>query len=63
MSSQQPTTERDAQTVENERDDERMATDDSHEMPCPICGAPMPDLKGGKASICPVRGFKDSCCY
>jgi membrane protease subunit (stomatin/prohibitin family) len=63
MSSQQPTTERDAQTVENERDDERMATDDSHEMPCPICGAPMPDLKGGKASICPVCGFKDSCCY
>jgi len=62
MPSQQPTTERDAQTVENERDDERMATDDSHEMPCPICGAPMPDLKGGKASICPVCGFKDSCC-
>ena len=33
------------------------------EMPCPVCGAPMPDLKGGKASICPVCGFKDSCCY
>lgn len=33
------------------------------EMPCPICGHPMPDLKGGKATICPVCGFKDSCCY
>lgn len=33
------------------------------EMPCPVCGAPMPDLKGGKATICPVCGFKDSCCY
>jgi NADH pyrophosphatase NudC (nudix superfamily) len=33
------------------------------EMPCPSCGAPMPDLKGGKASICPNCGFKDSCCY
>lgn len=33
------------------------------EMPCPVCGAPMPDLKGGKSSICPVCGFKDSCCY
>jgi hypothetical protein len=34
-----------------------------HEMPCPICGHPMPDLKGGKATICRVCGFKDSCCY
>ena len=25
---------------------------DSHEMPCPVCGTPMPDLKGGKATIC-----------
>lgn len=33
------------------------------EMPCPVCGHPMPDLKGGKAAICPVCGFKDSCCY
>jgi 8-oxo-dGTP diphosphatase len=33
------------------------------EMPCPVCGHPMPDLKGGKGSICPVCGFKDSCCY
>ena len=33
------------------------------EMPCPMCGAAMPDLKGGKASICPNCGFKDSCCY
>ena len=33
------------------------------EMPCPMCGADMPDLKGGKASICPNCGFKDSCCF
>ncbi len=33
------------------------------EMPCPVCGHPMPDLKGGKATICQVCGFKDSCCY
>jgi uncharacterized Zn finger protein (UPF0148 family) len=33
------------------------------EMHCPVCGHPMPDLKGGKDSICPVCGFKDSCCY
>ncbi|HEX8733365.1 MAG TPA: hypothetical protein VF725_15055 [Ktedonobacterales bacterium] len=33
------------------------------EMPCPVCGAAMPDLKGGKATICPNCGFKDSCCF
>jgi membrane protease subunit (stomatin/prohibitin family) len=33
------------------------------EMPCPMCGVSMPDLKGGKASICPNCGFKDSCCF
>lgn len=33
------------------------------EMPCPVCGSPMPDLKGGKATICPTCGFKDSCCF
>lgn len=33
------------------------------EMPCPVCGHPMPDLKGGKDTICVVCGFKDSCCY
>lgn len=44
---------------------ERDKSDESpeREMPCPVCGSPMPDLKGGKASICPVCGFKDSCCY
>jgi hypothetical protein len=33
------------------------------EMLCPVCSAPMPDLKGGKAAICSVCGFKDSCCF
>ena len=36
---------------------------DARSQPCPVCGHPMPDLKGGKASICEVCGFKDSCCY
>ena len=63
MPSQQPTTERDTQSAEELRDQRTAEAADSHEMPCPICGAPMPDLKGGKASICPVCGFKDSCCY
>ncbi|HEX6121737.1 MAG TPA: hypothetical protein VFY89_01190 [Ktedonobacterales bacterium] len=35
----------------------------AREMPCPQCGHPMPDLKGGKDSLCPICGFKDSCCY
>jgi hypothetical protein len=42
---------------------EQATDDESREMPCPVCGAAMPDLKGGKASICQVCGFKDSCCY
>ena len=63
MQSQQPTTERDAQPAEPDRDERVAEATDSHEMPCPVCGAVMPDLKGGKASICPVCGFKDSCCY
>lgn len=40
-----------------------MEIQSEREMPCPACGAIMPDLKGGKASICPNCGFKDSCCY
>ena len=36
---------------------------DDREMSCPVCGSSMPDLKGGKASICPNCGFKDSCCF
>ena len=33
------------------------------EQPCPQCGYPMSDLKGGHEAICPNCGFKDSCCY
>ncbi len=43
--------------------DEQQAEAGEREMACPVCGALMPDLKGGKASICAVCGFKDSCCY
>lgn len=50
----------DASGDENDRDP---ATTAEREMPCPVCGHPMPDLKGGKDTICPVCGFKDSCCY
>ncbi len=62
MPSQQPKTESREQANEQRRD-EQIVANDSHEMPCPVCGTPMPDLKGGKATICPVCGFKDSCCY
>lgn len=46
-----------------DEDDRHAATTAEREMPCPVCGHPMPDLKGGKDTICPVCGFKDSCCY
>jgi len=53
-----------AQPTDDEQGQERAAgTAGEREMPCPVCGHPMPDLKGGKDSICPVCGFKDSCCY
>ena len=42
---------------QRERDEQRQEAPE-REMPCPICGHPMPDLKGGKATICPVCGFK-----
>lgn len=60
---QPPKTDTNDQPRTQPRDDERAAADESREMSCPVCGAAMPDLKGGKASICPVCGFKDSCCY
>jgi rubrerythrin len=49
------------ETREQEKDGRAESAE--REMPCPVCGHPMPDLKGGKATICPVCGFKDSCCY
>ncbi len=61
MQSQQPAT--DIREQSGQQRDERGAVVESREMPCPVCGAAMPDLKGGKATICPVCGFKDSCCY
>jgi len=30
---------------------------------CPGCGHDMPALKGARLSICPVCGYKESCCY
>ena len=44
-------------------DETSCASAGERDMPCPMCGASMPDLKGGKASICPNCGFKDSCCF
>jgi membrane protease subunit (stomatin/prohibitin family) len=43
--------------------EQRGARLDTGVMACPVCGHEMPDLKGGKATICPECGFKDSCCY
>jgi rubrerythrin len=50
-------------TTRDEAEEVEAETGAAREMPCPVCGHPMPDLKGGKDSICPVCGFKDSCCY
>jgi hypothetical protein len=49
--------------LETQEQKQGPSTEGEREMPCPVCGHPMPDLKGGKDSICPVCGFKDSCCY
>ena len=50
--------------VPGESSDQQTARDPGErEMQCPVCGTPMPDLKGGKATLCPTCGFKDSCCY
>ena len=58
----EPTTA--GRTARPQGDDEREREEPGErEMPCPVCGTPMPDLKGGKATICPACGFKDSCCY
>jgi membrane protease subunit (stomatin/prohibitin family) len=56
-------TETSGMQAQDERVGEEQSAQSEREMPCPVCGHPMPDLKGGKESICPVCGFKDSCCY
>lgn len=48
---------------DSEHDQTVCAPIHEREMSCPVCGENMPDLKGGKPSICPNCGFKDSCCY
>ena len=67
MSSQPARAATDAQTSAPQQEErpERAEQRESEprEMPCPVCGESMPDLKGGKATICPNCGFKDSCCY
>jgi ribosomal protein S27E len=66
MHTQPPKTDANDQLRAQPHDGERAAIvmdAEGREMPCPVCGAEMPDLKGGKASICLVCGFKDSCCY
>jgi len=49
--------------AQDARDEKARRHPTDREMPCPVCGHPMPNLKGGKDTICPVCGFKDSCCY
>jgi len=56
-------TEASSEQTQDERAAEEQSAPSEREMPCPVCGHPMPDLKGGKDAICPVCGFKDSCCY
>jgi hypothetical protein len=42
---------------------EAQPDDRSETQPCPGCGHDMPALKGARLSICPVCGYKESCCY
>jgi len=63
MTVQSPMSGKNGNAAEQQDAAERQEQIAGREMPCPACGHPMPDLKGGKASICPVCGFKDSCCY
>jgi len=37
--------------------------DQPDRQPCPGCWNEMPGLKGARLSICPVCGYKESCCY
>jgi hypothetical protein len=55
-----PTQDSAAPDIEPEESDHTLG---AGTMSCPVCGHEMPDLKGGKATICPACGFKDSCCY
>jgi NADH pyrophosphatase NudC (nudix superfamily) len=41
----------------------QLSSPSQREQPCPQCGYPMSDLKGGREAICRNCGFKDSCCY
>ncbi|MFA5134292.1 MAG: hypothetical protein WC505_00700 [Patescibacteria group bacterium] len=34
-----------------------------HTQDCPVCGAMMCSLSGGKSSVCENCGYKESCCY
>lgn len=58
-----PLSPRDERRAKDNLGAQQTAVTAKREMPCPMCGHPMPDLKGGKDTICPVCGFKDSCCY
>lgn len=59
----EPQTMRQEMETAEREEQQRQREAGGREMPCPICGHSMPDLKGGKATICAVCGFKDSCCY
>lgn len=58
-----PLTPRDERRAKGNPAAQQPAEPTAREMPCPMCGHPMSDLKGGKDTICPVCGFKDSCCF
>jgi hypothetical protein len=60
LNPQAPATPQQAVAAARERQRERAL---GGEMPCPVCGHLMPDLKGGRETICLSCGFKDSCCY
>jgi membrane protease subunit (stomatin/prohibitin family) len=63
QTSQSATEEQDASRESTQETIRMLAARCAREQPCPQCGYPMSDLKGGREAICPNCGFKDSCCY
>lgn len=40
----------------------RLALNDNHLQPCPVCTTQMGDMPGSRDAYCPNYGFKDPCC-
>ncbi len=63
QTSQSATERQTASREQTEKTAGPLAASREREQPCPQCGYPMSDLKGGREALCRNCGFKDSCCY